>query len=411
MFAEIIAIGDELTSGQRLDTNSRWLSEQLGAIGVRTLFHTTVADDIEANVQAFRIASQRANFVISTGGLGPTADDLTRQAMAESFNRPLKLDEASLAYIRQLFTSRGRQMPPQNQIQAMFPVGSSVIVNPNGTAPGIDLQVSRAGADPCRIFALPGVPAEMKQMWDHTLRGAILEDLGDQVQVVQHYRIKCFGKGESDLESMLPDLIRRGRDPIVGITVSKATITLRVTAAGPSQDVCWQRIQPTVATIRDCLGDLIFGEEDEELQHAVARSLLGVGQTFAVCEAGTGGLISHWMNEVANAEACFLGGITVPSVEAADRLLGVSSTLDLEEQTEAMALQIRERCQSDFGLAVSPFPADPQDPNAKVLLGLATAQGVTVAQRRFAGHPDILKARAAKQALDLLRLHLLREAS
>src|SRR4051812_24705923 len=164
MRAEVISIGDELTSGQRLDTNSQWLSERLGEIGIPVMFHTTVADDLEANVRVFREAADRADVVIATGGLGPTADDLTREALARMLGVELVLDEAALAYIRGLFARRKRDMPERNVVQAMFPAGSRVIPNPHGTAPGIDIDVPRSGRTAARIMALPGVPAEMREM-------------------------------------------------------------------------------------------------------------------------------------------------------------------------------------------------------------------------------------------------------
>ncbi len=153
---EVIAIGDELTTGQRLDTNSQWISERLTELGVAVVFHTTVADDLLANIEVFRAASQRADVVVSTGGLGPTADDLTREAMAAAAGVELVEDAASLEHIENLFRSRGRGMPDRNRLQAQFPRGAKPIPNPHGTAPGIEQVIGG-----CRIFALPGVPAEM----------------------------------------------------------------------------------------------------------------------------------------------------------------------------------------------------------------------------------------------------------
>ena len=142
LHAEIISIGDELTSGQRLDTNSQWISQQLGAIGVRVMYHTTVADDLQANIDVFRLAINRADIVVTTGGLGPTADDLTRESLAGAIGVELYQDELALRHIEELFISRGRTMPPKNIVQAQFPVGSTPIHNPEGTAPGIDLILS-----------------------------------------------------------------------------------------------------------------------------------------------------------------------------------------------------------------------------------------------------------------------------
>jgi nicotinamide-nucleotide amidase len=332
---------------------------------------------------------------------------LTRQAMAEAFDLPLELNEQSLATIQNMFSSRGREMPERNRVQAMFPQGSSPIPNPNGTAPGVDLTIG-TNESKCRILSLPGVPAEMKEMWQETVRPALLKQLGDDAQVVRHFRLKCFGTGESALEAMLPDLIRRGREPAVGITVSKATITLRVTARGKDDDACWDLIQPTVDTIRKCLGDLVFGEEDDELQHAVARMLLHRNETLAVAEWGSGGLLADWLSAIPASADAFKGAKIVSSHNSASRMLDVDRTLDPPTHAKELAIAVRERCDASYGISLGAFPADPNDPEAKVFIGLASESDASVSGRRFAGHPDILKERAAKQALDVLRLHLLK---
>ncbi len=156
MNAEVIAIGDEITSGQNLDTNSQWLSQRLEELGVRVLYHSTVGDELAAGVEVFRHAIARADVVLATGGLGPTADDLTRQALAEAAERPLQLDRDAMEHIRRLFASRNRPMPASNEQQAMFPAGSRVVRNPHGTAPGIDLEVAREGT----------VPISRQRKWD-----------------------------------------------------------------------------------------------------------------------------------------------------------------------------------------------------------------------------------------------------
>src|SRR6186997_2405402 len=207
MRAEIIAIGDELTSGQRLDTNSQWLSQRLGELGIPVAFHTTVRDDLDDNVAAFRNAIERADVVVATGGLGPTADDLTREALAAAAGVELYEDAAALAHIRNLFARRKREMPERNKLQAQFPRGSRVVPNPEGTAPGIDLTVPRSCVPPCRVFALPGVPAELFTMWNDTVKPALVAAQPSS-RIICHRRIKCFGVGESDLEAMLPDMIR-----------------------------------------------------------------------------------------------------------------------------------------------------------------------------------------------------------
>lgn len=415
MIGEVISIGDELTSGQRLDTNSQWLSERLGELGVRVLYHTTVADDMAANVAVFGQAIGRADIVVATGGLGPTADDLTREALAEVTGCPLELDQQALDHIRALFAFFKRDMPERNRVQALFPRGSRAIPNPHGTAPGIQQAVARPDGGTAHVFALPGVPAEMTEMWQATVADEIRRLTG-ATHVLRHRRIKCFGAGESHVEQMLPDLIRRGRDPSVGITVSGATITLRITARGASPEECFERIQPTVDTIHQCLGDLVFGEEDDELEHAVLRLLAEHNQTLAVAEWGTGGLAAHWLNELPAAAERFLGGVVVGSDAAAERLLGVPRELCAQHGgasgpvTERMAAECRARSGADYALAVGPLPA--LDPGAaespKVYVALASDRGVIVRNVPSVGHPSIHRIRTAKVGLNLVRLSLAR---
>ncbi len=414
MIAEVISIGDELTSGQRLDTNSQWLSTQLGELGVRVLYHTTVADDFQANRRVIEEAIRRADAVVITGGLGPTADDLTRDVIAAATGRQLVLDEPSLEHIRALFARRKRDMPERNIVQAMFPQGSRPIHNPHGSAPGIAMEIPRDDGRTCRLFALPGVPAEMKEMWPQ-----VVDALSDAVsggKVIRHRRIKCFGIGESDLEQRLPDLIRRGRTPSVGITVSAATITLRITSVDATPEDCRQSMEPTIATIRQCLGSLIFGEEDDELQHAVLRALVEQDKTLAVAEWGTGGQISHWLREAPESARHFLGGVSLASAQAAGRLLGAPGELfdrhgsASAQAVEALATHCRDRFGSDYALAVGSFPElqDGAEEPGRVHFALATSDGVQTQSAAFTGHPAILKVRAAKQALNLVRLSLVK---
>lgn len=413
MRAEVISIGDELTSGQRLDTNSQWLSERLGGLGVRVMFHTTVADDLESNIAAFRVAGERVDFVVSTGGLGPTADDLTRESIAAAAGVELELRQAALDHIRALFARRQREMPQRNEIQAMFPAGSRVIHNPHGSAPGIDFDLKTTGGSSCRIFALPGVPAEMREMWRLGVEPEILGMLGDDRRIIRHYRIKCFGVGESDLEQMLPDLIRRGRRPSVGITVHQATITLRITADGRADEECQGLIAETAATIRDCLGSLVFGEEDDELQDAVVRQLKAGNQTVAVAEIGPGGLIGNWLSEADPAATVYRGGFVIRDESAVQQALGDEESAVTDQTATDTVVSMARRCRNafsaDYCIAVGPFPESAHQPDepGQVVLAVAHRDGVQTRSSTFAGHPDILKARCAKQALDLLRCLLL----
>jgi nicotinamide-nucleotide amidase len=431
MRAEILAIGDEFTSGQRLDTNSQWLSERLNELGVHVAFHTTVGDDLDDNIAAFRNAIDRADFVVATGGLGPTADDLTRDAIAAAIGVDLVQDDAALEHIKNLFARRKRAMPEQNVRQAQFPRGTRVVPNPHGTAPGIDVTVLRLSPNPypkwggeqtkqCRVFALPGVPAEMFEMWAAAVAPAIAS-MFPSPRIIRHRRIRVFGAGESDVEAMLPDMIRRKREPLVGITVSGATITLRITASGADDDDFERAVAPTVADIYDTLGVLVFGEEDDELEHAVVRLLKERNQSVAVAEWATDGMVSQWLAEAAGGSTCFRGGVLVGSATALTSLLDANPNgygLDSAECASAMAIRVREKSAADYGLGIAAFPTDgplqptAASPNNSELTGtlhvaLATNDNVRTKGFPLGTHPSITKTRSAKYALNMLRLMML----
>lgn len=402
--AEVIAVGDELVSGQRLDTNSQWLSQELGELGIRVDFHTAIGDSLANQVRAVRDAMERADIVLMTGGLGPTADDLTREALAEAAQVPLHLDPESLEHIEGLFRRRQRTMPQRNRVQAMFPQGSRIIPNPHGSAPGIDMDFPRPGRPAARVVALPGVPAEMKEMWEQTVAPRLQQQVAGQRQVIRHFRLKCFGVGESHLEAMLPDLIRRGREPSVGITVSRATITLRITARGTDEQSCQQQIDETSQVIRQCLGDLVFGCEDQELQHVVIEELQARGQTLAALEWGSRGRVSQWLasaDDQANTQV-FRGGTVIralPQLESVEATPSVEQLLTILERS---AVEMKEKLEADWGVAVGPYPR-PQSEDDRFAMALAGPQGTTSSIGHYSGHPDILDSRAAKQCLDFLR--------
>ena len=415
MRAEIIALGDELTSGQRLNTNSQWLSQQLGDLGIPAPFHTTVGDDLEAGTEVFRQAVQRADVILSTGGLGPTADDLTRDCLAQVGGVELVRDEAVLEQIRALFARRGREMPERNAVQAMFPRGSRVIANPHGTAPGIDIDVPRPGRSPARIFALPGVPAEMRDMWAATVQPALTAMTSHHRRVIRHRSIHCFGAGESAIEAMLPDLVRRGRVPAVGITASKATITLRITAEDSTPEACQAAMQPTADTIYQCLGNLVFGEDGDTLQDVLIRILTQRRQTLATIECGSGGVLAAWLSSADPQQRAFQGGLVLRDPASQAAALGVAGDAPAADgpaagiDVKTLALRCRAVFQTDYAMALGPFP--PPDSSAvlpvAVQFALAEPSAVHAHATPYAGHPDILLERTVKEALNFARLTLL----
>ena len=297
-------------------------------------------------------------------------------------------------------------MPRQNEIQAMFPAGSRVIRNPHGTAPGIDLEVPRRGMPPCRVFCLPGVPAEMTEMWHGSLVPAIIGLLGPRRRVIRRRQIHCFGAGESQIEALLPDMIRRGRQPLVGITASQATVTLRIAAEGETEEQCYAAMEPTVATIRQCLGTLVFGEEGDKLQHAVVGLLRARGKTLATAEGATAGLLAQWLGGVEGAAQVYRGGLVVMAPA---------------EPAEVLANRCREQFAADYGLAVglfgagvapaacSPAGCTTTGGGQQPLLQLALASGQGVRRETVSqlAHPELALTYVAKRALNLLRLTLI----
>lgn len=384
MRAEVIAIGDELTSGQRLDTNSQWLSQQLSELGVEVLYHTTVGDDLTADTKVFRAAMRRADVVVVTGGLGPTADDLTREALAAALDTELQLHEPSLDHIRQLFASRGRAMPERNERQAFLPRGAGAIPNPHGTAPGIHAVAPGGAGGRCHLFALPGVPAEMQEMWQATVAPAIAAL--QPAAVIRHRAIKLFGPGESQLEAMLPDLIRRGREPRVGITASAATLTLRVTATAMDEAGCHAQIESTVQEIYAAAGNFVFGEGEDELEHVVLRLLRDRGATLATHEQLTKGLLASWLTEADTLGDTYCGGFVARASES-----------DVAEAAETT----RARLGATYGLAIGPAT-----PSGKVEIALADGGSVERKSFSLGGHPAVLGPRIAKAGLNWLRLRL-----
>jgi nicotinamide-nucleotide amidase len=443
MKAEIISVGSELTSGQNLDTNSQWLSQRLAEIGIAVGWHTTVADDLEDNVAAFRIAADRADLVLITGGLGPTQDDLTREALAQMAGVELVFHAPSFEHIQQLFARRHRTMPERNRVQAMFPVGSEPIPNPHGTAPGIWMRVEGRGArgsrggegargrrgdgssvplSPSRpllgslLVAMPGVPSEMFAMFEKQVRPRLLA-MGFSGGVVVQRKINCFGAGESAIEEKLMDLTRRGQSPEVGITASDATISLRILARANTAEEAKAQIEPVEKAIRERLGSFIFGADGEELQDAVIAMLKDRKQTVATAESVTAGLVARRLGLVPGASACFLGGVIAYDARIKVELLDVPPSL-IEEHgvisapvVEAMAVGCRSRFGADFAISTvglaGPGGGSPDKPIGLAFAGLAWDGGVRSQSFNWLGTREEIQSRTAKMALNLLRLHLL----
>jgi len=410
MHAEIIANGDEITCGKILDTNSQWLSQELEDLGVAVQYHTTVGDDLDAMVDVLRIAMNRVDLIIWTGGLGPTADDLTRQAFADAVGVPLVRDEESFRQVQGILQRRGSGMSPAFERQTFQPQGAVPIRNPRGTAPGIDLTVKRAvlcpnmpiprdRLDGVRLMAFPGVPAEMKEMWHDSGRQTVLELvelLEGKKHIIRSRSIHSFGLGESQVESMLPGLTAREHVPKVGITATRATITLRIVAEGETEAECEQLIEPTAKRIYETLGDRIFGEGEDTLADVVCRMVKAQGKKIAVVEAGTRGLLAATLGSSAESATCFFGGVVVPQRQsmAPEKMIAIG----------------RKMFDADYLLLIGAYPEGKPDRTRsdEVFVAVVDAAAPAILQLRnypFVGHPDLIDDLYFKRALDLFRLY------
>jgi nicotinamide-nucleotide amidase len=411
--AEIISIGTELVSGQALDTNSQWLSRELGAIGISVDFHTTIGDRLDDNVLAFRSAAGRADLVVMTGGLGPTQDDLTRESLAALAGVPLREDRTSMEAIAAFFARRNRPMAERNKVQALFPEGSEPLPNRVGTAPGIWMQLG-----PTTFACLPGIPSEMKVMFHEQIVPRI-QSAGWIDQIIVYRKINLFGRGESDIEADAMDLTARGRVPDVGITAHDAIISFRIHGAGRTEDEAYGQTESTAATIYERYGSLILGEGATDVADALVSQLARTGTTLATAESCTGGLMAHLVTAIAGVSPYYLGGVVSYSNQAKTSSLRVPRHLIEEhgavspEVAQVMATGARERFGSDVAVSATgvagPTGGTPEKPVGLVYLGLATSSGVESRRLDLGSEQprDIIQRRAAKIALNWVRVALL----
>jgi nicotinamide-nucleotide amidase len=415
--AILVSVGDELVLGQTVDTNSAWLSQQLASIGYGILQHLTVPDDQAQIERAIRESATRCQTVVISGGLGPTADDLTRQALAAALGAELSINESWLNHMRAFFRGVNRPMPESNAIQAMVPAGCRLIWNYHGTAAGIDAVMNAEST--CRLFAVPGVPKEMKGMFnDHIL--PILSALSGGA-VILSATLHTFNLGESAIAEMLGDLMDRSRNPSVGTTVSGGVVSLRINARYPSLSEAQARLAATVADCRTRLGTLIYGQDEQTLASVVSAALLnppapyGAGPlSIATAESCTGGLLAKMLTDIPGSSAYFQQGWITYSNNAKTSLLSVDPQLLAthgavsEAVVAAMAENARKIAGATFALAISgvagPGGGTPQKPVGTVCIALASPSSTSATTHHFPGDREMVRDRTAKTALNRLRL-------
>lgn len=409
MRAELIAVGTELLLGQITDTNAPYLARLLAAHGVDVLHKQTVGDNLERVRAAVTLALGRADLILTTGGLGPTEDDLTVEAVALAVGVPLVFDQVVADGIAAFFAQRRRPAPESVFRQARIPQGARVIPNRRGTAPGL---VVPAGG--CAIFMFPGVPHEMEGLVAEGLVPWLAEHAGGDV--IRSRVLRITGLGESMVEEQVRDLIH-GTNPTVAPLAKLGEVHLRITAKGRS-DVVDQSIQEMEAALRGRLGDAVFGIDDETLQEATARLLIERGLTLAVAESCTAGLVASRLTETPGSSAFLLAGFVPYSNDAKIRDLGVPAGLLTAhgavsaEVCAAMAAGARTRAGADLGLAVTGIAGPGGGTSAKpvglVYLAIADSGGARTVELNYGTGPgrDVIRHLTAQAAINLLRLTL-----
>ena len=409
--AGIVSVGDEIVSGQIADTNAAWLSQRLGDLGVAVVGHAA-ARDVQAEIaDALKRAAKQADVVVVSGGIGPTHDDLTREAAAEAAGVDLVPDPPTLEHIREIFSRRGLVMPASNAKQATYPAGGDLLPNANGTAAGF-----RAAVGAADVFVLPGVPSEMEQMFTDEVAPRLPKSEG----AIAVRALRSFGMSESIIADTLAGEIDLDGNPKVGLLATGGVISIKFTACAETREAALALIDPPLETARRLLGEPVFGEDGDTLEAAVARLLDAQGKSIALAESCTGGLVAHRLTNVPGISAHFAQGLVTYSNESKTQLLGVPEALFAsvgavsEEVARLMAEAVREQAGTDVGVGISgiagPDGGTPEKPVGTVHVAVATAGETVHRKLSLRGAREVIKDRAAKHALNIVRLALARQA-
>lgn len=414
MIAEIIAVGSEMLTPFRQDTNSLYLTGQLNRIGVGVGFKTIVGDDHKRIVQATRVALARADIVIFSGGLGPTEDDLTREAVAETLGLQLRRDPDVLRAIERRFAEHGWKMSSNNVKQADVISGATVLPNTNGTAPGQWITGKSDGREKI-IVLLPGPPHELKALFE----GGVLDRLRAKVppQHIASRVLKITGMGESACDARVAPIYKRYADVETTILAAPAEIQLHMRTQAPSSEAAQQRVDELVDQIENELGDFVYSDNGDPLEQIVSYYLQMRNATLAVAESCTGGLVAERLTSVSGSSRYFIGGAVVYSNELKVALADVpQDLLDVygavsEPVSKALAEGIRRRCGTTLGLGITgvagPTGGTAEKPVGLVFHALASDSGTEVVKRNFTGDRSRIRWFASQQALDMVRRKLM----
>ncbi|MHC4074960.1 MAG: competence/damage-inducible protein A [Planctomycetota bacterium] len=407
--ASILTIGNEVLSGQTLNSNAAYLGRKLVSTGIGVVSSYTVGDDIDSIVTMLELASHDGDVILITGGLGSTDDDLTRQALSRMLGKKLELQQELLGQIEEFFNRRGSVMPQRNKLQAYIPAGSKAMVNRLGTAPGI---LAQAGGK--LYVAMPGVPSEMEQMFEQSVWPVLKELAGGHVICVR--KLRCFGACESAIAEMLGELMGRARNPLINCTASGGIITLHIIASSPDEQAAQRMVQADEKHLRAILGRLVFGIDDETLADVIGQMLTEQKKTIAVAESCTGGLLAKMLTDIPGASKYFMQSWVTYSNTAKVDELGISPELiekngQVSQQvSEAMAKAARSKAGTDIGIGITgiagPTGASEQKPLGLVYISLCYGQNSRTERFVFSGKRDSVRLSSAQTALNMVRLAL-----
>ena len=414
MNAEIIAIGSELLTPYRQDTNSLYLTEKLNQLGVEVIFKTIVGDSLERLTQAASQALARADIIILMGGLGPTEDDLTREAVAETLGLGLRRDPEIVAGIEQRFASRGWKMGANNIKQGDVLAGATVLPNANGTAPGQWITGKYDGHEKI-IMLLPGPPHELKALFEQQCIDRLRAKLPPQFIATRELRIT--GMGESHCDARVAPIYKQFTDVQTTILAGAGEIQLHLISRGASRDAAQKRVDLLAEQIEEELGDFVFSDNGDSMEQIVGYYLQMRNATLAVAESCTGGLVGERITSVSGSSRYFAGGAIVYSNPLKTTLAGVPEEL-MEQHgavshavAAALAEGIRQRCGTTLGLGVTgiagPNGGTPEKPVGLVFHALASDTGTDVVERKFPGDRKRIRWFASQQALDMVRRKLM----
>jgi nicotinamide-nucleotide amidase len=417
MRAEIIAIGSELLLGQIIDTNSSYISKRLAENGIELTQTTTVGDDLQRMKEVIQEAIVRSNIIITTGGIGPTEDDLTREGVAEVFQRPLTFQPHLMEQIEDLFKKRGFRMAENNRKQAYIPEGSIPIENPKGTAPGFIVEYSNGS-----IISIPGVPPEMEYLMEKTVIPYIRKRFGLKHEVIQYRVLRACGLGESAIGLQIKDLMKGSQNPSVGTLASIGDIRIRITAKAQSPEEASTLIGEMEQKIRERLGILIYGVDNETLHGNIARELERLNLKISVVETLTGGIISQRLSSTSTPS--FIQGVILPSETSQSQFLSLSPMefdslkKDSKRLTDSLAHKARDKFKTDIGLAMFGKIMEQQvvatrnrgegDYRIETYYSLSTSSGIENHEYALGGELWMVRERAAIIALDMLRKYLIK---